>query len=121
MVYQHSSNVFSSLLTYSGTIQPDSDIAVVFVNKTPTLYINGVQVATGIQSDERQFELQSDTLASRRWWRLLRRWPLLQRYAVRLSRLELIARRNDYQQQSNDGDCDWYARLVSQHDRHVDQ
>ncbi len=51
VVYQHSSNVFSSLLTYSGTIQTDSDIAVVFVNKTPTLYINGVQVATGIQSD----------------------------------------------------------------------
>ncbi len=51
VVYQHSSNIFSSLLSYSGTIQPDSDIAVVFVNKTPTLFINGVQVATGIQSD----------------------------------------------------------------------
>ncbi len=51
VVYQHSSNIFSSLLTYSGTIQPDSDIAVVFVNKTPTLFVNGVQVATGIQSD----------------------------------------------------------------------
>jgi hypothetical protein len=50
VVYQHSSNLFSSLLTYSGTIAPDSDIAVVFVNKTPSLYINGVLVDTGIQS-----------------------------------------------------------------------
>ncbi len=50
VVYQHSSSLFSSLLTYSGTITPDSDIAVVFVNKTPSLYINGVLVDTGIQS-----------------------------------------------------------------------
>ncbi|MFN9411709.1 MAG: BspA family leucine-rich repeat surface protein, partial [Pirellula sp.] len=50
VVYQHSSNLFASLLTYSGAIAPDSDIAVVFVNKTPSLYINGVLVDTGIQS-----------------------------------------------------------------------
>ncbi len=51
VVYQHSSKHFLFPPFYSGTIQPDSDIAVVFVNKTPTLFINGVQVATGIQSD----------------------------------------------------------------------
>ncbi len=50
VVYQHSSSIFSSLLTYAGTIAPDSDIAVVFINKTPSLYINGVLVDTGIQS-----------------------------------------------------------------------
>ncbi len=50
VVYQHSSSTFSSLLTYTGTIAPDSDIAVVFTNKTPSLYINGVLVDTGIQS-----------------------------------------------------------------------
>ncbi|GAA4348747.1 hypothetical protein GCM10023165_34870 [Variovorax defluvii] len=49
-VYQGSTTRLSALLTWTGTVNPETQIAVVFANKTPTLYIDGVAVQTGLQS-----------------------------------------------------------------------
>ncbi|MDP2076054.1 VCBS domain-containing protein [Hydrogenophaga sp.] len=49
-VYQHSSNLLSSLLTWSGTVTANTHVAVNVIDNRPTLYINNELVATGLQS-----------------------------------------------------------------------
>lgn len=49
-VYEHSHNNFPALLTYKMTIDDWVHIAVVFENKTPSLYVNGVFKKNGLKS-----------------------------------------------------------------------
>ncbi len=49
-VYEHSSGHMPALLVWTGTVTGWTHIAVVMTNKTPTLYVNGVLVATGVTS-----------------------------------------------------------------------
>ncbi|WP_332749464.1 VCBS domain-containing protein [Hydrogenophaga sp.] len=51
-VYQHTGNLLSSLLTWSGTVSANTHVAVVFNDNRPSLYVNGVLVATGLQSNK---------------------------------------------------------------------
>lgn len=50
-VYQHSSNLLSPLLTWHGSVTANTHVAVVFNDNQPSLYVNGVLVATGLQSN----------------------------------------------------------------------
>jgi hypothetical protein len=49
-VYEHGDGYFASLLVWSGTISNWTHISVVYINKTPNLYINGNYVKTGLTS-----------------------------------------------------------------------
>ncbi|WP_192871710.1 beta strand repeat-containing protein, partial [Variovorax sp. JS1663] len=49
-VYQHTDYILAPLLTWAGAVNAETQVAVVFNDKTPTLYINGVAVQTGLQS-----------------------------------------------------------------------
>ena len=49
-VYQHTANVLSPLLSWGDTVTAETQVAIVFTNNTPTLYINGVAVRTGLHS-----------------------------------------------------------------------
>jgi len=49
-VYQHSSNLLSSLLTWTGTVTENTHVAVNVIDNTPSLFINNVLVGTGLQS-----------------------------------------------------------------------
>ena len=49
-VFEHADGYLPSLLSWTGTISGWTHIAVVYNNKTPTLYINGVEVHTGLTS-----------------------------------------------------------------------
>ena len=51
-VFEHSGGYLPSLLTYSTTINTWTHVAVVYTNKQPILYVNGVLVATGLTSPE---------------------------------------------------------------------
>ena len=46
-VYEHGNNFIPSLLTWTGTINAWTHLAVVVTNKQPSLYVNGVLVKTG--------------------------------------------------------------------------
>jgi hypothetical protein len=49
-VMEHTGGYLPVLLTWSGTISGWTHIAVVYTNKQPSLYVNGVLVATGLTS-----------------------------------------------------------------------
>ncbi|MDJ1492871.1 DUF6443 domain-containing protein [Cytophagaceae bacterium DM2B3-1] len=49
-VYEQASNYMPALLVWQGTLSGWTHIAVVYQNRTPSLYINGVLVKTGLQS-----------------------------------------------------------------------
>jgi hypothetical protein len=49
-VMEHGNSYIPSLLTWSGTINGWTHIAVVYTNKQPKLYVNGILVATGLTS-----------------------------------------------------------------------
>ncbi len=49
-VLEHGPNYLPSLLTWSGSISGWTHIAIVYTNKQPSLYVNGIHVATGLQS-----------------------------------------------------------------------
>jgi Concanavalin A-like lectin/glucanases superfamily/Secretion system C-terminal sorting domain len=49
-VMEHTGGYLPVLLTWSGTISGWAHIAVVYTNKQPSLYVNGVLVATGLTS-----------------------------------------------------------------------
>lgn len=51
-VYVWTLNFLEPLLTWAGTVDPNTHVAVVFNNKTPTLYVDGVAVMTGVQSNK---------------------------------------------------------------------
>jgi hypothetical protein len=49
-VFEHASGYLPSLLVYNAAISGWTHIAVVYSNRQPTLYVNGVVVATGLTS-----------------------------------------------------------------------
>lgn len=49
-VYEHGGGYMPSLLTWANPVTGWTHIAVVYTNKQPTLYVNGVLVATGLTS-----------------------------------------------------------------------
>jgi len=49
-VMEHGSSYLPVLLTWTGNIAGWNHIAVVYANKQPSLYVNGILVATGLQS-----------------------------------------------------------------------
>jgi choice-of-anchor C domain-containing protein len=49
-VFEHSGGHMPALLVYTGTINADTHISVVFDQGTPKLYLNGVLAATGLTS-----------------------------------------------------------------------
>lgn len=49
-VYEHAAGYMPALLVWQGAVTGWTHIAVVYENRTPKLYINGVLVRTGIQS-----------------------------------------------------------------------
>jgi uncharacterized delta-60 repeat protein len=49
-VFEHSSSYLPSLLVYNTNLTEWTHVAVVYNNKTPSLYINGVYVKTGLTS-----------------------------------------------------------------------
>lgn len=49
-VYEHGASYLTPLLVWSGTVSGWTHIAVVYINKQPSLYINGVFVKTGLTS-----------------------------------------------------------------------
>ena len=51
-VYEHGGGLFTSVLTYDQPIEPNSRIAVVYRDNTPSLYINGKLCKTGTPSSE---------------------------------------------------------------------
>lgn len=53
-VYEHSHNYLTPLLTYQGPIYDWIHVAVVYKNKTPSLYINGSFVKEGLTSTKNQ-------------------------------------------------------------------
>ncbi len=53
-VFEHAPFYLPSLLTWTGTITGWTHIAVVYTNKQPSLYVNGVLAATGLTSPRAQ-------------------------------------------------------------------
>ena len=51
-VVEHCNNYMPSSLSYTNPINGWTHIAVVYLNKQPTLYVNGVKVRTGVTSPE---------------------------------------------------------------------
>lgn len=51
-VYEHSGCYMPALLSYSGTFTGWTHIAVVYTSKQPKLYVNGMNVATGLTSNQ---------------------------------------------------------------------
>jgi len=51
-VFEHAANYMPSLLSYTNPIIGWTHIAVVYTNKQPTLFVNGVRVRTGLTSSE---------------------------------------------------------------------
>jgi len=51
-VFEHSSAYMPCLLSYATTINKWTHVAIVYTNKTPSLYINGILVRTGLQSSQ---------------------------------------------------------------------
>lgn len=49
-VMEHGDSYIPSLLSYSGAITGWTHVAIVYTNKQPSLYLNGVLVATGLTS-----------------------------------------------------------------------
>ncbi|NNF01486.1 MAG: HYR domain-containing protein, partial [Bacteroidia bacterium] len=49
-VYEHDNSYLTSLLTYSASISGWTHISVVYINKQPRLYVNGILVKTGLTS-----------------------------------------------------------------------
>jgi hypothetical protein len=49
-VYEHTANYFPALLMYPAEISGWTNVAVVYKNNRPTLYLNGYKVAEGLQS-----------------------------------------------------------------------
>jgi len=49
-VYEHADGYLPCLLNYNATITGWTHIAVVYTNRTPSLYVNGTLVRTGLQS-----------------------------------------------------------------------
>lgn len=54
IVWEHSTNYFPPLLVYKAAISNWIHVAIVYSNKTPTLYVNGKQVMTGLTSNKQQ-------------------------------------------------------------------
>jgi hypothetical protein len=51
-VFEHASGYLPAILAYSGSISGWTHVAVVYVNKTPKLYVNGALVRTGLTSQQ---------------------------------------------------------------------
>jgi hypothetical protein len=49
-VYEHGADYVPSLLTYEGAINGWTHVSVVYINKQPSLYINGILAKTGLPS-----------------------------------------------------------------------
>lgn len=51
-VYEHAGNYLPAVLVYEGTIEGWTHVAVVYSDRTPSLYINGRLVKTGLRSPQ---------------------------------------------------------------------
>ncbi|HPI12715.1 MAG TPA: LamG domain-containing protein, partial [Catalimonadaceae bacterium] len=49
-VYEHGDSYIPVLLSWSGTISGCTHVSIVYTNKQPSLYVNGILVATGLTS-----------------------------------------------------------------------